>query len=1845
MKKFAIFFTLIFLIFLTGYLNAQSKITNFFYGPDGIEQFEISNKKILVKFSSETDFTIQKQILDKESNLLTLDQSMLLPSPKVTVIPIKDNISNPELEALLLRLKSESAIEYANHFLTYKDETDHGILNDLYVKLNSLDDTAILQNEVSKLNAEVLSVYPYNDLIYRVGVNSSSDGNAIDIANKLHETGLFAFAEPNFLKLLKPLYKNNNGTKKKKADLKNNSNKSSLLVTNDPFEGDQWSLENTGTNTSTWGGVAGADMNVFPAWNTTTGSSTIKVAILDEGVDLVHPDLVANLLPGYDATGLGSAGAPSGDDAHGTACAGIVASEGNNNIGTVGVAYTSKIIPVRIAYQDANGDWVTSNAEIADGIDWAWQTAGADILSNSWGGGSPSNLINASVDGAILSGRGGLGSPVLFAAGNGNGGVSYPASYEPTIAVVAMSMCNERKNPSSCDGETWWGSDFGTGADIAAPGVKIYATDISGPAGYAAGDYTATFNGTSSACPNAAGVMALILSNNPGFTETQARYVIESTCVKTGGYNYSVDPLQTNGTWSSELGYGRVNADAAINYVVPNIDAEILSIFESNGDNCFSPGPYVFNVVLRNSGSTTLTSVDINYDINGGTISTFNWTGSLAFGTTEIISLPSINIPAGSNQLNVMSSNPNGVTDNNPSNDGGNLSVSTLTSEFILTIVFDDYPEETSCDITDNLGNIIWTSPSYASEPDGSTKTETICITKSCDDFVFTIYDSYGDGICCQYGNGSYALEDTQSSVIVASGGDFGASESSTFTNQPETLIVENTNNDGCGSLRAAVASASPGDVITFSSSIDGLPILLTTGEVDIDKDLTIRGNGIGTTIIDGINMPTDRLVKVTSGQVRFENLTVQNGGSSSYTGNGGGLQISSDVEIFNCEFKNNQTSGAGVAIVINTGSCKIMNSIFDTNISNASSQLLFAYSGATLFHIEQCLFINNNTSTLASMNSNDNNVRNNSTYNNTIIYALFETGIGSANIDNNIFSETSNAFTSVSGTILSASNNLSGTVDPDLPTNAGNIVGNPLFTNPSLGDFTLANGSPCFNAGSSSNLPEDYFDIDGDLDFLEKIPFDFDGNARTINGTPDIGAFERLPDVCEDLYPIACGQTIAGDNNIGYISNLGCGVTNQSKIYTLTPDNSGILTIDYTPVGSSVADLVLYDDLCNTSCIQLASSNGSGILQLTYTVTASTTYYLEVSGAGETFDLALTCPSCINTLEVQNTDNDGCGSLRSVIASASSGDVITFSPTINGMPILLTSGEVVIDKDLTISGNGIETTIIDGLNMTNNSALSVTAGANAKFENLTVQNGGSPTYSSGGGGMTITDGNVEILSCQFTNNQVTKSSGSAINILAGSLNIMNSVFNGNGSAASSTVLETTSTVTSFSISQCIFINNTGNELIHGEANTNAFTNNTTWNNTISFVMVRTNAGSVNIDNNIFSETGDVYSNAGATILSASNNLSGIADTDLTSAAGNIIGDPLFTDPINGIYTLANGSPCFNAGSLSNLPVDFFDLDGDLDVAEKIPFDFTGNLTSAAGNIIGDPLFTDPINGIYTLANGSPCFNTASVSGLPIDIFDLDGDMDIIEKIPYDYAGNLRTINSIPDMGVFERIPDVCEDLHPIACGQTITGDDNIGYLANLGCGLIFQSKIYTFTPANSGDITIDFTPVGSTSTGIYLYDDLCGSSCEDLSSSEGAGNLQVTYAAIAGTTYYFEVYRGSEIGETYDLTLTCAPNVCETDQVLVSPTDDVNAGFVYFATDENIIASNVIYQTANAVEYSAGSEIGKSIELNSGFEVEAGAEFETVFLGCNILDVTENESTNKRAREKRQSAQAPFRN
>jgi hypothetical protein len=123
-------------------------------------------------------------------------------------------------------------------------------------------------------------------------------------------------------------------------------------------------------------------------------------------------------------------------------------------------------------------------------------------------------------------------------------------------------MCDEHKSQTSCDNESWWAGNWGPGLHVSAPGVRVATIDMLGSDGFNASEYYNSFNGTSAACPNAAGVVALMLSNTPSMTEATARGTLAITSEKVGGYDYS--NFKEFGFWSLELGYGRINAAQAL---------------------------------------------------------------------------------------------------------------------------------------------------------------------------------------------------------------------------------------------------------------------------------------------------------------------------------------------------------------------------------------------------------------------------------------------------------------------------------------------------------------------------------------------------------------------------------------------------------------------------------------------------------------------------------------------------------------------------------------------------------------------------------------------------------------------------------------------------------------------------------------------------------------------------------------------------------------------------------------------------------------------------------------------------------------------------------------------------------------------------------------------------------------------------------------------------------------------------------------------------------------------------------------------------------------------------------
>ncbi len=394
------------------------------------------------------------------------------------------------------------------------------------------------QEEIDTLNARYGVSFVTRTLGGNWVLEAPQGIDGMTMANQYIQESIVEWAEPNFI------YPG--------GDLLN-------ATVNDPLWASQWAHKNTGQSVATGASVGpatvngspDADMDVDQAWDYATGSNVI-VAIVDTGTDLDHPDLQANIVGGYDPTENDFV--PNDDtEGHGTATSGVVAAVANNGIGVAGIAYNAKIMPIRIF--DDNGS--TQNNWIGDGINWAWQN-GADILSNSWGGGSPATEIDDAIANARNNGRGGKGCIQLFSSGNdGHDPVEYPAYKTEVLAVGASSMFDEKKNPGSTDQQHWWGGNFGTDLDIVAPTI-VYTTDIAGADGYNSGDYDDTFNGTSAACPNAAGVAALALSADTNKTVSQLETILKTTADKIEKYLYN------SSGWNRHVGYGRVNAYKAV---------------------------------------------------------------------------------------------------------------------------------------------------------------------------------------------------------------------------------------------------------------------------------------------------------------------------------------------------------------------------------------------------------------------------------------------------------------------------------------------------------------------------------------------------------------------------------------------------------------------------------------------------------------------------------------------------------------------------------------------------------------------------------------------------------------------------------------------------------------------------------------------------------------------------------------------------------------------------------------------------------------------------------------------------------------------------------------------------------------------------------------------------------------------------------------------------------------------------------------------------------------------------------------------------------------------------------
>lgn len=293
---------------------------------------------------------------------------------------------------------------------------------------------------------------------------------------------------------------------------------------NDLNFGSLWGLHNTGQT----GGTVDADIDAPEAWEYHTGSRTVKVGIIDSGIDYKHPDLEANIWTnpreiagngidddhnGYidDVRGWdfrNNDNDPKDDNRHGTHCAGTIGALGGNGTGVVGVCWQVSMVPLK--FLGSNGSGATSDA--VEAVSYA-TSIGVTLTSNSWGGGPSSTALRDAINAADAAG-------ILFVAAAGNSTSnndsvpSFPASYAGAN-IISVAATKSRDALASF-------SNYGAvSVDIAAPGDAIYST--------VPGNSYTSLSGTSMATPHVAGACALLKAFRPELTGREIRDLILRT--------------------------------------------------------------------------------------------------------------------------------------------------------------------------------------------------------------------------------------------------------------------------------------------------------------------------------------------------------------------------------------------------------------------------------------------------------------------------------------------------------------------------------------------------------------------------------------------------------------------------------------------------------------------------------------------------------------------------------------------------------------------------------------------------------------------------------------------------------------------------------------------------------------------------------------------------------------------------------------------------------------------------------------------------------------------------------------------------------------------------------------------------------------------------------------------------------------------------------------------------------------------------------------------------------------------------------------------------------------------
>ncbi|TNE52821.1 MAG: hypothetical protein EP338_13605 [Bacteroidetes bacterium] len=467
------------------------------------------------------------------------------------------------------------------HMPLYTDGNPENIIaySELFhIKLKNAGNVDKLNKIAAKENFQIIGQHKYQPLWYTVAANKNSSGNSLELANLLHENKYFNYVQ---------IY-------------------SFTEVPRTLCPTDQWALSQT----------TDVDINACEAWAITKGSSSVSIAVIDEGFDSGHTDLPNRTAFSYDVV---TSSSPHQDiyactpfnnykgRNHATQVSGIIGGAHANSYGSDGVAPDCPLMYVSMDFTQGGSTWNCPPSDWVNRMEIAiieiGLNQGASVINASWGFGLNVQVLSDAFENVSENGRNGLGCIVVASAGNSGGApVDWPANLNHVIAVGAIKSSGDR----------WTNSAYlGTGVSVVAPGDNVKTTATDGISAYPYGSGKINATGTSISAPHVSAVAGLILSANPCLTNQEVTNIIESTTKKLSNYTYTSTAGKPNGTYNDETGYGLLDAHAAVlaaqNFTL-NIDYDCnTNEFSTDATSGFTYQWYLNGVAISGATATTYT--------------------------------------------------------------------------------------------------------------------------------------------------------------------------------------------------------------------------------------------------------------------------------------------------------------------------------------------------------------------------------------------------------------------------------------------------------------------------------------------------------------------------------------------------------------------------------------------------------------------------------------------------------------------------------------------------------------------------------------------------------------------------------------------------------------------------------------------------------------------------------------------------------------------------------------------------------------------------------------------------------------------------------------------------------------------------------------------------------------------------------------------------------------------------------------------------------------------------------------------------------------------------------------